>query len=396
MSVLENVKLALSSLRSHKMRSVLTMLGIIIGVGSVMAIVAIGQAGEETLKSQIAGTEHTVELLNMPDEGDLQHNATPVTDPFTEEDIRTIEQIPEVTEVVATSSEFSNVRFHEEVLGASVKGINQAHIQVHGMEAAEGRLLQAADFLGAGNHAMISAVVRDDLFADTSPIGEIMYINSSPVKVVGVLTEQEGLMDLGETEVFLSRNTWRNVFSKRNINQVTLKADSADDLQVAGTKAASLLNQTHGTENEYQVVNMDEIMTGIGQVTRVMTIVIGSVAGVSLLVGGIGVMNIMLVSVTERTREIGIRMSLGATRGQILTQFLIESVTLTVIGGLIGISLGQASAILVSQLAGWTVQVSLPVMFGGLIFSMFIGILFGIIPANKASQLDPIASLRYE
>lgn len=175
-----------------------------------------------------------------------------------------------------------------------------------------------------------------------------------------------------------------------------LQAENADDLQVAGEKAADLLNRMHDTDEAYQVMNMEEIAAGIGQITTIMTIIIGSIAGVSLLVGGIGVMNIMLVSVTERTREIGIRMSVGATRGQILFQFLVESVTLTLIGGLIGMLLGGGAASLVSYFAGWPPLISLPVIIGGVLFSMIIGVVFGILPANKASRLDPIESLRYE
>jgi putative ABC transport system permease protein len=177
---------------------------------------------------------------------------------------------------------------------------------------------------------------------------------------------------------------------------VTLQTENADDLQEAGQKAAELLNRMHNTEEAYQVINMEEIAAGVGQVTRIMTIIISSIAGVSLLVGGIGVMNIMLVSVTERTREIGVRMSLGATRGQILLQFLIEAVTLTLITGGIGILLGLGTSSIVSHFAGWPTLVSWPVIVGGLLFSVVIGVIFGISPANKASKLDPIASLRYE
>ncbi|MDQ0860363.1 ABC-type antimicrobial peptide transport system permease subunit [Bacillus sp. V2I10] len=156
------------------------------------------------------------------------------------------------------------------------------------------------------------------------------------------------------------------------------------------------MNQKHEKEDEYQVFNMEEIAEGIGQVTRIMILIIGSIAGISLFVGGIGVMNIMLVSVTERTREIGIRKALGATKRQILTQFLIESITLTLIGGIIGILLGAGGASLVSVFAGWPSLVSWQVVLGGLAFSMIIGFIFGILPANKAARLDPIDSLRYE
>lgn len=397
MSIIENIKMALSSLRAHKMRSVLTMLGIIIGVGSVIAVVAIGQGGEAMLKSQIAGSENTIELLYMPSDEELQANPnTMMMAPFTEEDIRAVESIPEVKQVVATSSEYGRIRYREEQIEASITGINQAYLDVNGLEVESGRNLLSADFLGGRRVAVVSASLQDELFDGEDPLGQVIYIRAQPVEIVGILEAPTGLFDFGVNEVYLPWNTWRTVFASSDYSQVTLQTDRAEELQEAGTKAADLLNRMHGTEESYQVVNMEEIAAGIGQVTRIMTIIIGSIAGVSLLVGGIGVMNIMLVSVTERTREIGVRMSLGATRGQILFQFLIEAVTLTLIGGAIGMMLGGGAASLVSYFAGWPSLVSWPVVVGGLLFSMVIGVIFGILPANKAARLDPIQSLRYE
>ena len=178
--------------------------------------------------------------------------------------------------------------------------------------------------------------------------------------------------------------------------KLRLQAESEEELNAIGEKATSKLNTLHNTEDAYQVMNMEEIAQGVGQITRIMTLIIGSIAGISLVVGGIGVMNIMLVSVTERTREIGIRIAIGATKRQILIQFLIESITLTLIGGILGILLGWGVVTLVSVFAGLPGLISWQVVLGGVLFSMVIGIIFGILPANKAARLNPIDALRYE
>lgn len=397
MSIIENFKMAFSSLRAHKMRSILTMLGIIIGVGSVIAIVAIGQSGEAMLKSQFIGEENTIELFYMPSDEEIQANPNIwMEDPFTQEDINIIEDIPEVENVVATSSDSTSIRYREENTDGFVTGINQAYLDVHGLNIAEGRNLLAADFLGGSRTAIVSESFQEELFDGADILGQVVYIGSQPVEIVGILESETGFLSFDSNEVYVPLKTWQTIFKTTAFNEVSIQANSPEELQIAGEQATETLNRIHDTDDSYQIMNMEEIADGIGQVTRIMTIIIGSIAGVSLLVGGIGVMNIMLVSVTERTREIGVRMSLGATRGQILLQFLIESVTLTLIGGIVGMALGAGAASLVSYFAGWPALVSIPVIIGGILFSMLIGVVFGILPANKASRLDPIESLRYE
>ncbi len=401
MSILENIKMAFASLRAHKMRSILTMLGIIIGVGSVIAVVAIGQGGEAVLKSQFTGESNTIELFYMPSDAEIESNSSALfEDAFTQEDIKAIEAIPEVEKVVATSTESATVRYQQETTDGMIMGINQAYLDVQGLEIAEGRNLMAADFLSGARVAVVSDKFQEELFEeedeDEKLLGKVVYIGGQPVEIVGVMENEGGIFSLSSNTAYLPMKTWQSVFAKTSITEVAIKAAGTDELQEAGEKAATLLNQMHDKEDAYQILNMEEIAAGIGQITRIMTIIISSIAGVSLLVGGIGVMNIMLVSVTERTREIGVRMSLGATRGQILFQFLIEAMTLTLMGGIIGMLLGSGAALAVSHFAGWPPLVSLPVIIGGILFSMFIGIIFGLLPANKASRLDPIESLRYE
>lgn len=402
MSVMENIRMAFSSLFAHKMRSILTMLGIIIGVGSVIAVVAIGQGGEAVLKSMFSGEENTIKLFYMPSDEVEANPAVLYEDAFTQADIELVESIPEVEKVVATSTESTNIRYQQEETDSMVTGINQAYLDVQGLAIEHGRNLLAADFLGGSQVAIVSESIKDELLEDgedleaSELLGMIVYLNNQPTEIVGVLEAEDDFFSFGINSVYVPIKTWQSIFANTSITEVSIKATGPDELQVAGEKAADLLNKVHDKDEAYEILNMEEIAEGIGKITRIMTIIISSIAGVSLLVGGIGVMNIMLVSVTERTREIGVRMSLGATRGQILFQFLIEAMTLTLVGGLVGMILGSGTALLVSHFAGWQPLVSLPVIIGGILFSMLIGIIFGLLPANKASRLDPIEALRYE
>lgn len=397
---MENIKMAFSSLRAHKMRSLLTMLGIIIGVGSVIAVVAIGQGGEAVLKSQFAGESNTISLFYMPTDEEFQANASSLyEDPFTQEDVELLKEIPEVTRVVASSTETSMIRHREESTDTAVIGMNEVYTDVYPIDISEGRNFIAPEYISGARVGIISSNVIEDLFEEgeePSLIGEVLYVNGQPIEIVGVYEEEAGLFSYGAKSIFIPMKTWQTIFAKNTITEVSLQTENVDELQIAGEKATKLLNDKYNKEDAYQTLNLEEIAQGIGQVTRIMTIIISSIAGVSLLVGGIGVMNIMLVSVTERTREIGLRMSIGATRGQILFQFLVEAMTLTLIGGLIGMGLGTGVSFIVSHFAGWPPLVSFPVIIGGILFSMLIGVVFGILPANKAANLNPIDALRYE
>lgn len=397
MNLMENFRMAFSSILAHKLRSILTMLGIIIGVGSVILVVAIGQGGEQALKTQIAGSSNTIEVFYQPSEEELKANPNAMLmDPFTQEDVEALKEIPEVKQVVASTTSSYQTRYKEETIDATVYGINAAYMDVNQLNIDEGRLFTEADFLGGRRVAIISDQLAKDLFKSQNPIGEVVWVSNQPFEIIGILEKPTGIFAFGMSEIYTPWTAYRNAFGQTNYTQVTLEAVSADEIKTAGEKAEKLLNRMHKTEDSYQVVNFEEIAESIGQITRIMTMIIGSIAGISLVVGGIGVMNIMLVSVTERTREIGIRKALGATRSQILLQFLIESMTLTLIGGTLGIMLGAGIASIVSIFAGWPSLVSWQVVVGGLLFSMFIGILFGLLPANKAARLDPIESLRYE
>lgn len=397
MKLFENIKIAMNSVLAHKLRSILTMLGIIIGVGSVIAVVAIGQGGEQMLKGSISGPNNTIDMTYTPSDEELNANPNALFDAtFTEEDIKSIETMNGVKQVASSTAQGMQLRFQDTTVDATVNGINEGYTNVHSLQIAEGQNLKDIDFRSGRRAALISEGLEKELFNGQKALGEMIWMNGQPVEVVGVLAKQKGMFSFDMNEVYVPFAMLTSTFGMNEYDKLSIQVAQADQMKEVGKNAAALLNDHHHTEDAYEMINMEEIAEGIGQITSVMTTIIGSIAGISLLVGGIGVMNIMLVSVTERTREIGIRKAIGATRAQILVQFLIESVVLTLIGGLMGIALGLGGASLVSLFAGWPSLVSWQVIFGGVLFSMLIGIVFGLIPANKAARLDPIDSLRYE
>ncbi|HEU5139549.1 MAG TPA: ABC transporter permease [Bacillales bacterium] len=403
MSWMDSLKMAWSSIFTHKLRSILTMLGIVIGVGAVITVVAIGQGGQAALESQIAGGgNNTLTILyRMKNQDQAAVTAGAPSRPehlFTQEDVYYLKKIPEIQQVITTNSSMSAVGYHEQTTRAMIEGMSQGYYDLNPLELKSGRKITANDLSQGRKVALISQTVKEALFENTNPIGQVISLGNTPVKIVGVFTKNAGgLFDFQQEKVIVPLSLWPIMYGTDEIDSLTIQARNANVLQTAGERAVSLLNQKHPhDEGEYYVFNIEQIKQAISKITGIMTMIVGGIASIALLVGGIGVMNIMLVSVTERTREIGIRKALGATRRKILLQFLIESVVLTTIGGIIGIGFGAGGAYLVSIFANWPPLVSLPVVIGGVLFSMLVGVIFGILPANKAAKLDPIDALRYE
>ncbi|EDZ48779.1 TPA: ABC transporter permease [Bacillus cereus] len=397
MSLLDSLKIALSSILAHKLRSALTMLGIIIGVGSIITVVAIGQGGEMSLKSEFSGSgNNTVPIQFKEDMNEpLSIGERPQ---ITDEDLFEIKKIPEIKHVITTNSSMEPLNLNEKKDMVSVIGLDSEYFEVNQIKVKKGRSLNKFDVEQGSNVVMISTDVKDIFYPKENPVGKIIEIRGQPLQIIGIYKSDNGFMGMSIPELLIPISIWPTIYGKSEIQNIVVQAETPDQLERAGKKAVDVLNnrKSNDISGKYEIMDLKKLQEGLSQLTKIMTMVISGVAGISLVVGGIGVMNIMLVSVTERTREIGVRKALGATRSKILLQFLIEAVMLTLLGGLIGIALGYSGAYIVSKIAGWPPLVSWEVVVGGVLFSMTLGIIFGLIPANKAAKLDPIESLRYE
>ncbi|WP_169085678.1 ABC transporter permease [Paenibacillus sp. PL91] len=393
-TLIENFEIAISSIFDHKLRSLLTMFGIVIGVGAVIGVVAIGRGGESMLKSNLAGQqENTLTIIYVPNTDDISFEKEPPAY-FADKDIIALRTIDQIKQIYATNDSTVDVTYYQNESGASLKGIDMTYWNTVKANIVQGRAFTDEEWEGGKRVVIITERLARKLEEELPAIGtgSILYINYEPFEIAGIYAAKLE-SDLG---IMMPRALWPVLYDNDHIQSVDVQTYNADQLELVSKKAVDVLNSTSTLDGHYEVVNQELFKTILTTVTRVMTSVVGGIASISLVVGGVGVMNMMLVSVTERTREIGIRKALGASYRNILVQFLIESMILTTLGGMAGIIIGLVFANVVAHFAKWPPLIDLSIIGIGVLFSMVIGIFFGLLPANRAARMKPIEALRYE
>lgn len=404
MSFLENVRVALGCIWANKLRSFLTMLGIVIGVSAVIGVVSIGQGGQSMIIEEIESLGANLIIVFPKTIDDKQNYQEPVY--LASEDIQDIER--SLGDLAAVSPEmdwFSTVCSGAIIKSLKVLGVADTFPAIRNLAIGEGRFVSKYDVFLSKRVAVIGSELSDDLFNTSiqrgrrSAIGQKIDIGGHAFTVIGVTKDEKpGLITTDEVSgysVLIPYTTLSRLTGNEAIPILFAAAGQRTGVKPASTAIRRMLDKRYGP-GRFEVQNLDMAIEAVGQVTTVMTAVVGGIAAIALLVGGIGIMNIMLVSVTERTKEIGLRKALGATRSQILSQFLVEAIVLSGCGGIVGIGVGVALAQIVSYFGNLPSLVSWFSILVGFGFSVVIGVVFGTYPASRASRMDPIEALRHE
>jgi putative ABC transport system permease protein len=397
--------IALRALRRNKMRSILTALGIIIGVGAVVAMVAVGNGAQAKIESQVAalGQNLLIVFAGNRKSGGV-NSGLGTASSLTLDDAAAIAR--EALDVVAVSPEISTtaqVIANGRNWSTNILGESPSYLQIREWELSTGAMFSDRDVRAASKVAVIGPKTANQLFGPINPVGQTVRVKNIPFVVIGLLTSKGAGMggnDQDDRLVIPYTTAMKRLTGDKTLRSLNVQVSSAERMTRAQEAITNLLRQRHrlapGKENDYNILNQKEIADTVGNVTHIITLMLGSIAGMSLVVGGIGIMNIMLVSVTERTREIGIRIAVGAQGTDIMLQFLIEAITLSLFGGAIGVLVGIGASRLTAVFAGFDAIVSTDSIVLAFSVSFAIGVFFGIYPARKASKLNPIDALRYE
>ncbi|HEY2961714.1 MAG TPA: ABC transporter permease [Pyrinomonadaceae bacterium] len=407
MTLLMIIRVAFRALVRNKMRAALTMLGIIIGVSAVIAMVSIGQGASASVQAQIEsiGTNLLFVSAGAQNVGGVRSGTGDSgTNTLTVEDLDAIKrEVPSVSMVTPAVNARSQLVAGNENWNTSVQGVSEQYPDIRKWTVQSGAFFTDADVRTAARVIVIGQTIGDNLFPGMDPVGQTLRVSNLPFRVVGVMArkgqDQQG-RDQDDIAFAPYTSVQKKVLGSPRVQIAYVSAISQDATYTAQSQIGDLLRQRHklaaSEADDFTVRNMTDVAEAANETSKTMTILLACIAGVSLLVGGIGIMNIMLVSVTERTREIGIRMAIGARSSAVRSQFLIESIVLSLTGGTIGIVLGIVMSLAIPAMLGWPTLVSMMAIVGSVLFSVAVGIFFGYYPARKAASLDPIEALRYE
>ncbi|MGI6066954.1 MAG: ABC transporter permease [Bacillota bacterium] len=391
MSFAMAVRLALKGIMANKMRTLLTMLGIIIGVSAVIILISVGKGTTASVTENIESMGTNLVSVTIMGRG--------IDNSLTYEEAMSLSDKIGIAGVAPVVSGSVTAKYGTKTMeGLPVEGVNEDYLHVRNQGVESGRFIHPLDVEHRQKVAVIGTDVVQELFGAINPIGEYVQINGIDFLVVGILESKgSSMMGSGDEKIVIPVSTAQRMFKSLGVRNIYIGAESSNQVDLVVAQVETYLyNKFDKDEDSYRVFNQTQMLDTVADVTQSMTMMLGGIAGISLLVGGIGIMNIMLVTVTERTREIGIRKAIGARRRDILRQFLLESATISGVGGIIGILVGLGGNSLLSSLAGIKTQSSIAILVVAFSFSLVVGVFFGLYPASKASKLKPVDALRFE
>ncbi|MCC6202298.1 MAG: ABC transporter permease [Gammaproteobacteria bacterium] len=409
MNLLVNIRIALDALRANKLRSFLTMLGIIIGVAAVITMVALGNGAERRVAEQIDALGTNILMIRSQSRGSAAvRTGAGQVNYLTEADANAIKAVPDVAAAAGSMFGRAQIIFGAENWNTQVLGVDHDYLRVRGWALESGRMFTPAEVQLSEKVALIGTTVANELFGLSDPVGQVVRVNRLPVTIIGVLAEkgqdmrgddQDDTMIMPITTV-RSKIVGRTYSLPNQVHTIMVSVTTSEAMEQVQEDIRQVLRKRQrlrpDEDDNFGIGNLSQFIEARAETQRIFNVMLSAVASVSLVVGGIGIMNIMLVSVTERTREIGLRVAIGATPGQIMQQFLVEAIVLCVLGGTVGILLALLATWAFSRLGDWPVFIDATVIAGSIVFSAGIGIAFGFLPARKAALLDPIEALRHE
>ena len=388
---MQSFRMALKSIAGNKVRAALTMLGIIIGVCAVITMVTLVEGSTKQITDRLESMGTNMISVMIPGRGSNRTVSTKELTAFAQQNSDIIEGVaPNISGNVTVKAGDKNTT-------TSLIGTNPIYETVRNTPVQSGRFISDLDVDGRKKVALIGTYIQTELFGETNPVGQSMKINGDLYTVIGVLeAKSNSTANSTDDQVIIPYTTAQRLLKNANINNFYIQAKNPDSVEKAMSSLEAFLFKIFNSEDMYRVFNQADMLENVASTTQTMTMMLGGIAGISLLVGGIGIMNIMLVSVTERTREIGIRKAIGAKRRNIMSQFLIEAIVVSCMGGIVGILLGILLSNIIGKAMSLSAEPSMLIMLISFSFSVFVGVFFGWYPANKASRLDPIVALRAE